>query len=335
MSKDPLFSFVESFFLDHLKRLFGASKHTVRAYRDTLRLLFIYFAARKGCEVADLQLTDLNYDGITAFLNQLETERANSITTRNCRLATIRSFFKHLIRQDLDHAAQYQRVLALPAKRAKQTLATYLEAEEVNVILSQPDKRTALGQRDHALLLFLYNTGARVSEALAVRNFDLYLTEPLQVQLHGKGKKDRLCPLWQETVQEIQHLPTVCGGAPGDYIFVSLRGQPLSRDGVAYLLHKYVIAAANSLPSLQRKKVTPHVLRHSCAVSLLQAGIDITLIRDYLGHVSVATTSRYLTTNLQIKRAALEAFWARSGIIPAKEQPWKPTPNLLTFLESL
>ncbi len=335
MPKDPLFSFVESFFLDHLKRLFGASKHTVRAYRDTLRLLFIYLAARKGCDVVGLQLTDLNFDGITGFLNQLETERANSVTTRNCRLATIRSFFKHLIRHDLDHAAQYQRVLALPAKKAKQTLATYLEAEEVNLILSQPDKRTALGQRDHALLLFLYNTGARVSEALAVRNLDLYLTAPLQVQLYGKGKKDRLCPLWPETVQTIQHLPTVRGGVPGDYIFVSQRGQPLSRDGVAYLLRKYAIAAAINSPSIRRKKVTPHVLRHSCAVSLLQAGIDITLIRDYLGHASVATTSRYLTTNLQMKRAALEAFWERADITPAKTQPWKPTPDLLNFLESL
>jgi site-specific recombinase XerD len=190
-AKGPLFSFVGSFFLDHLKRLLGASKHTVRAYRDTLRLLFIYLAARKGCDVAGLQLTDLNFDGITGFLNQLETERANSVTTRNCRLATIRSFFKHLIRQDLDHAAQYQRVLALPAKKAKQTLATYFEAEEVNLILRQPDKRTALGQRDHALLLFLYNTGARVSEALAVRNLDLYLTAPLQSLLNDQFTNEK------------------------------------------------------------------------------------------------------------------------------------------------
>jgi integrase/recombinase XerD len=225
--------------------------------------------------------------------------------------------------------------LALPAKKAKQTLATYLEAEEVNLILSQPDTSTVQGQRDHALLLFLYNTGARVSEALAVRYIDLHLSAPLQVQLHGKGKKDRLCPLWPETVKVVQSLPTVRSGKPGDYIFINQRGQPLSRDGVAYLLNKYTIAAANNSPSIRRKKVTPHVLRHSCAVALLQAGIDITLIRDYLGHASIATTSRYLTTNLQMKREALEAFWERADISPVKEPPWKLTPDLLTFLESL
>ncbi|MFJ1261021.1 tyrosine-type recombinase/integrase, partial [Cupriavidus sp. CuC1] len=234
-----------------------------------------------------------------------ESVRTNSVATRNCRLAAIRSFFKHLVRVDLPHADQYQRVLALPAKRTKPTLSSYLEAEEVRAILEQPNRSTSLGSRDYALLLFLYNTGARVSEALAVRCADLRLTHPCQVRLHGKGRKDRLCPLWRETARVLQRLPAVRDAQPGGFIFVNRNGEPLTRDGVAYLLRKYVAAAVPSTPNLGHRRVTPHVLRHSCAVSLLQAGIDITVIRDYLGHASVATTSRYLTTNLQMKQAAL------------------------------
>ncbi|GGO83821.1 integrase [Marinobacterium nitratireducens] len=333
--KDPLLGCVESFFRDYLQRLRGASPHTVRAYRDTLRLLFIYLADTKGCAVADLQLSDLRVDEIAAFLTQLESVRANAIATRNCRLAAIRSFCKHLIRVDLPHAEQYQRILALPAKKCRQPLAVYLEAEEVHAIIDQPDRRTALGQRDHGLLLFLYNTGARISEALAVCCADLHLTPPRQVRLHGKGRKDRLCPLWRETTQALQRLPTVRDGKPGGFVFVNRQGQPLTRDGVAYLLRKYVAAAIPSAPTLRRRKITPHVLRHSCAVALLQSGVDITVIRDYLGHASVATTSRYLTTNLQMKRAALEAFWKRAGITPVNAKPWHPSPDLLAFLASL
>lgn len=338
MSKAPrnlLLACVESFFLEYLQRLRGASAHTVRAYRDTLRLLFIYLADTKGCTVADLQLGDLQADAIAAFLTQLESGRANSVATRNCRRAAIRSFSKHLIRADLPHADQYQRILALPAKKCRQPLATYLEAEEVHTIIEQTDQRTAPGQRDHGLLLFLYNTGARVSEALAVRCTDLHLAPPRQVRLHGKGKKDRLCPLWRETAQALQCLPTIRNGAPSDFVFVNRHGQPLTRDGVAYLLRKYVATAIRTTPTLRRRKITPHVLRHSCAVALLQSGVDITVIRDYLGHASIATTSRYLTSNLQMKRAALEAFWKRAGITPVNPQPWKPSPDLLAFLSSL
>lgn len=333
--KDPLLAYVESFFRDYLQRLQGASTHTVRAYRDTLRLLFIYLADTKGCAVADLQISDLRVDAIAAFLTQLESVRANAVVTRNYRRAAIRSFCKHLIRVDLPHAEQYQRILALPAKKSRQPLATYLEAEEVHAIIDQPDRHTALGQRDHGLLLFLYNTGAHISEALTVRCADLHLTPPRQVRLHGKGRKDRLCPLWPETTQALQCLPAVRNNTPGNFIFVNRQGEPLTRDGVAYLLRKYVTAAIPTAPTLQRRKITPHVLRHSCAVALLQSGVDITVIRDYLGHASVATTSRYLTTNLQMKRAALEAFWERAGITPVNATPWQPSPDLLTFLASL
>lgn len=334
-ANNPLPHLVESFFRDHLQHARGASPHTVRAYRDALRLLLLHLAATKGCTVAELQPDDLQVEAIAEFLAHLESQRGNAVGTRNCRLAAIRSFFRHLLRQDVSHAEQYQRVLSLPAKKARAALATYLEPEDVHVILGKPDRRTPLGQRDHALLLFLYNTGARVSEALAVQVQDLDLAKPAQVRLHGKGGRDRICPLWAETAAALQRLPTVRQGAAGDWIFLSSRGKLLSRDGVAYILAKYVAMAENDVPPLRRRRITPHVLRHSCAVALLQAGNDITVIRDYLGHASVATTSRYVTTNLKMKREALEAFWKRAGIAPARVTPWQPKPDLLAFLDSL
>ena len=334
-ANNPLPHLVESFFRDHLQRARGASPHTVRAYRDTLRLLFVHLADTKGGSVGDLQPNDLQAEAIADFLAHLESERGNKAVTRNCRLAALRSFFRHLLRQDVANAEQYHRVLSLPTKKARSAPATYLEPEDVHTILGKPDRRTVLGLRDHALLLFLYNSGARVSEALAVQGRDLDLIKPPQVRLHGKGGKDRICPLWAETATALQHLPTVRQGGPGDTIFLSSRGKPLSRDGVAYILDKYVTMAENDVPMLRRRRITPHVLRHSCAVALLQAGNDITVIRDYLGHTSIATTSRYVTTNLKMKREALEAFWKRAGIAPARVTPWQPKPDLLAFLDSL
>lgn len=335
MKQDPLLRLVESFFRDHLQRMCGASPHTIRAYRDALRLLFNFIAERRKCNVSDLRLEHLRVDAVSAFLAHLESQRANSAASRNYRLTAIRTFFRHLVRNDLAHASQYQQVLALPSKRTRTRPASYLEASEVSLILKQPDRRTERGLRDHALLLFLFNTGARVSEALGVRLADLSLTHPKQVRLHGKGSKDRLCPLWRETVEALRQLPTVREAHAGDIIFRGSRGNELTRDGVAYILRKYTRLAAREAPALLRKKVTPHVLRHGCAVALLQAGVDVTVIRDYLGHASVATTSRYITTNLQMKREALERFWCRAGLSPTRVNPWKPTSDLLAYLNSL
>jgi integrase/recombinase XerD len=194
------------------------------------------------------------------------------------------------------------------------------------------DRRFRDGERDHALLLFLYNTGARVSEALAVRPCDLRLERPWQVRLLGKGQKERICPLWSETVSALRRI--IRTDRAEDTLFRNVRGAPLTRDGVAYLLTKYVRLAAQNALALRKRHVTPHVMRHSCAVALLQAGVDVSVIRDYLGHASVATTSRYITTNLQMKREVLEAFWKRAGLTPAPKR-WQPSPKLLAFLESL
>ncbi|MDO8863824.1 tyrosine-type recombinase/integrase [Haliea sp. E1-2-M8] len=330
-----LLSLVQSFFREHLESNCGASPHTIRAYRDALRLLFRFMADKRGCAISDLRLEDLTIESIQAFLAHLEIERGNTPASRNCRLTAIRGFFKHLIRHDLSRGNQYYRVIALPSKRSRTSPAHYLEPEDVRLILQQPDRRTVLGARDHALLLFLYNTGARVSEALSVRVQDLSLLPPRQVYLQGKRKKVRHCPLWGETATSLQHLSTVRDGRPNEPIFRNRYGHPLTRDGVAYILQKYAKLASRDSPGINKHRIAPHLLRHSCAVALLQAGVDVTVIRDYLGHSSISTTSRYITTNLQMKQDALEAFWRKSGLVPGHTSPWKPKPDLLTFLESL
>lgn len=330
-----LLPLVEAYFRGYLPQSRGASQHTVRAYRDTLRLLFKFLAKRRGGSVAQLTLDDLQVDAVLAFLSHLEAERDNSVASRNIRLAAIRSFFRHLVEHDLPRAGQYQRVLSLPNKRAHLGAAQYLEPQDMKHLLVQPDRSTATGQRDHALMLFLYNTGARVSEALGVRLEHLSLASPPHVRLLGKGNKERLCPLWRETAAALGELVTLRNGLPTDRVFRNRAGVGLTRDGVAYLLRKYMTIAARTSPSLRRRRISPHMLRHSCAVALLQAGVDITVIRDYLGHASIATTNRYVATNLQMKRDALEQFWSRSGLSSAHARPWRPKPDVLAYLASV
>ena len=331
-----LFALVESFFLEYLPRQRGASPHTVRAYRDSVKLLFEFTAQRISRDISSLAIEDLDADAITAFLDHIEANRSNSAATRNCRRAALRSFFKHLLRNDLARSLQYTRVLAIPSKKARQSPATYLEADDMRAIIAKPDRRTDGGWRDYARLLFLYNCGARVSEAIGVRWADLQLVPPRQVRLRGKGRKERLLPLWRETADALHRLRGMPTSAEQQHVFVNRHGQPLSRDGVAYILRKYVSAVtAEGHPTLARKHITPHTMRHSCAVALLQSGTDITVIRDYLGHASVTTTGRYISTNLQMKRDAMEIFWQHAGIEPAKAKPWKPKPDLLAFLQSL
>lgn len=330
---ESLFTLTQSFFHNYLQGTRGASPHTVRAYRDALRLLFLFLADRKRKSVADLSLEDVQAETVLAFLDHIEAKRSNSAVTRNCRLAAVRSFVQHLLRQDVTRAGQYGRILAIRTKRATRRAVTYLEPEEARAVISAIDLRSPCGDRDQALLLFLYNTGARVSEALALRACDLRLERPRQVRLLGKGRKERICPLWPETASALRRI--IPADSNEDFLFRNTRGTPLTRDGAAYLLCKYVRLAAERSPALQKRRVTPHVLRHSCAVALLQAGVDVSVIRDYLGHASVATTSRYITTNLQMKREVLEAFWKRAGLAPDAPRRWRPSPKLLAFLETL
>jgi len=334
-SSITLLSLVQSFFSGYLIDSRGASPNTICAYRDTLRLFFTFLAKHRSCHVAKLTLDELNADAVIEFLSHLETKRSNSIASRNVRLAAIHSFFHYLVEHDLARSEQYQRVLSIPSKHAPIAVAQYLEPEEVRTLLAQPDRSADAGRRDYALILFLYNTGARINEALSVRAKDISLVSPRHVRLFGKGSKERLCPLWRETVDAISQLPAIREGRHDDRVFCNRAGDGLTRDGAAYLLHKYKTMAARTAPAFRNRRITPHVLRHSCAVALLQSGVDLTVIRDYLGHASVATTNRYVSTNLQMKRDALERFWRRSGISPARSRPWVPKPDVLAYLASI
>lgn len=330
--QETFLALVQSFFQNHLRHVRGASEHTVRAYRDTLKLLFAFLMQHRHGSIGDLSFDDFKADSVLAFLHHVESQRRNSAMTRNCRLAAIRSFAQHLLRHDVTRADQYSRILAIPAKKAAFRAVMYLEPEEARAIIAAVDPQERYAGRDRALLLFLYNTGARVSEALAVCGKQLHLERPRQVRLYGKGRKERLCPLWSETATALHQ---IINNGPDEPVFRNTRGAQLSRDGVAYLLEKYVQRASKALPHLRTRRVTPHVMRHSCAVALLQAGIDVSVIRDYLGHASVATTSRYITTNLKMKREVLEAFWKRAGIKREGRTQWRPSPKTLAFLETL
>lgn len=332
LKSESLLGLTESFFRSYLQHTRGASAHTVRAYRDALKLFYLFLSSYKRKPLANLALEDIQSDAVLAFLDHVESRRGNSAVTRNCRLAAVRSFVQHLLRQDVTRAGQYSRILAIRNKKALQRTAIYLEPEEARAVIAAVDHQCRGGERDHALLLFLYNTGARVSEALAVRACDLRLERPWQVRLLGKGQKERICPLWSETVAALRRI--IPAGKAEEILFRNIRGAPLTRDGVAYLLTKYVRLASQNAPALKKRHVTPHMMRHSCAVALLQAGVDVSVIRDYLGHASVATTSRYIKTNLQMKRELLEAFWKRAGLTAAPKR-WQPSPKLLAFLESL
>lgn len=330
---ESLLGSTQSFFQNYLRQTRGASGHTVRAYRDALKLFFLFLADHEHKPVAGLTLDDVQANTVLAFLGHIESKRGNSAMTRNCRLAAVRSFVQYLLRHDVTRAGQYGAILAIRAKRATRRAVSYLEPEEARALIAAVDVRSRHGERDRALLLFLYNTGARVAEALSLRPSALRLDRPRQARLLGKGSRERICPLWPETATALRRV--IQPGSANDPIFRNATGGPLSRDGVAYLIRKHTKTAAERCPALRKRRITPHVLRHSCACALLQAGVDITVIRDYLGHSSVATTSRYVSTNLHMKRDALEAFWKRAGLAAKGSRKWHPSPQLLSFLENL
>lgn len=330
-----LLRLTQSFFQQYLQQTRGASPHTIRAYRDTLRLFFEFLAQRAHRAIDRLMLSDVTVQQILEFLVHLETQRGNQPVTRNSRLAALRSWVKHLLRHDPGSAEQYARILALPAKRCRQAPPDYLEPEQFRWVLDEASPCTPGGLRDATLLLFLYNTGARVSEALHVRWGDLLTEGPRQVRLHGKGSRDRICPLWKQTTALLRQLQQQTRTGPEGFVFLNARGHSLTRDGAAYVLRRCYRLAQQRHPSLPRSPIHPHTLRHSCAVALLQAGIELTAIRDYLGHASIATTSRYLQTNLAMKHQVLQRFWKQAHLDPKEPRRWRPSASLLRFLQSL
>jgi integrase/recombinase XerC len=330
---DPFPALLRAFFYEWLVEQRNASAHTIRSYRDTWRLFLRFVAERHHRTVAQLRLNDVTGAEVGAFLQYSERDRRGSIGTRNCRLAALRSFFGFVAGREPAAAEQCAEVLRIPIKRAPLHAPSYLEPAEVEAILAQPDRSTVEGQRDYALLSFLYNTGARIQEALDLCPKAIRLEAPACVRLYGKGRKERLCPLWPETVSLLKSLLQRQPRAENERLFVNRYGEPLGASGVRFKLAEYVAAAAKKVPSIASKHVTPHSFRHATAVHLVAAGVDITVIRSWLGHVSLDTTNHYAQANLETKRKALERVGIRSR--PGKLPRWKRDSSVLAWLDSL
>ena len=330
---NPFPSLLRAFFQEWLVEQRSASVHTIRSYRDTWRLLLRFIAERKGGGVARVALADISADEVRAFLHHTEHGRGSTIGTRNCRLAAIRSFFSFVADRNPEYVAQCAEVLTVPLKREPTSAPCYLEPAEVEAILAQPDRSTVAGMRDHALLSFLYNSGARIQEALDLCPDAIRFDAPHCARLNGKGRKERICPLWPETVTLIEKLLERQPRAPDERIFVNQYGKPLGASGVRFKLAAYVDEAAKAVPSLRSKHVTPHSFRHATAVHLVAAGVDITVIRSWLGHVSLDTTNHYAQANLETKRKALEQVGApaASNVPPS----WKRDASLMEWLDTL
>jgi len=303
----------------------------VASYRDAWRLL-VGFAHRELSKApSELQIGDLDAPLVGAFLGYLEAERHNSVRTRNARLAAIHSLFAFAALRHPEHAAVIQRVLAIPAKRFDRALVSFLTVDEIEALLASPDREGWIGRRDYALLLLAVQTGLRVSELVALTCSDLSLATGAHVRCSGKGRKQRCTPLTSQAVATFGRWLQERAGSPDDPLFPSRRGGPLSTDAVEWLIAKYAAAAAERCPSLRAKHVTPHVLRHSCAMALRAAGVDISVIALWLGHESIESTQIYLHADLAVKEEAL-ARTAPLGTTPGR---YKPADSLLAFLESL
>jgi site-specific recombinase XerD len=337
MAKTAIAVLIRSFFDQHLVSQRGLSGHTVLAYRDTLKL-FLEFVCRQGRKTCtDLTLEDLTATTVRAFLDHLERVRKNSVPTRNARLAAIHAFCNYLASIDPRHIALAQTIFAVPFKRQSLRVAEYLERDEVLKIFAGIDGRTWQGQRDDALLRLLYNTGMRVQELVDLNVNHLRFSRPYTVRIHGKGRKERTCPLWKETIAALKAHIEKRGVNLDDAtpLFVNRAGNRLTRFGVSYILAHRVAEAANVCPSLLTRKVTPHTIRHTTAMHLLQSNVDLNMIRSWLGHASIETTNTYVEIDLEMKRKTLRAA---EKLIPKMGKhggSWRGNDPLLSWLAAL
>jgi len=326
---------VRRFLLEHLVDERNLARNTQQSYRDVLRLL-LPFSAIHLCKPIDrLTVEDISADHVREFLQNVEKKRGCSVGTRNQRLAAIHSLAHFIGLNSPEHVSWCGEIRAILFKRAPQSLVTYLEKTEMDALLEAPAMTTALGRRDHALLLFLYNTGARADEVAHVRIVDLDLghmpeRDVSAVLIHGKGNKLRRCPLWAKTVKEIA--PLVTNRATSENVFLNRSGQPLTRFGIHAIVVRYAARVAKQLPSMAKKRVSPHIIRHTTATHLLRAGVDINTIRAWLGHVSITTTNVYAEVDLEMKMKALENCEIKEEKPP---KPWRDDKGLMEFLKTL
>lgn len=326
----PLAPLLEIFFTKRLLTQRRVSPHTVASYRDSFRLLLKFAERNLGRTPSKLLLQDLNAPFISLFLDELENKRSNHARTRNLRLAAIHSFFRYAALEAPEHSALIQRVLAIPSKRQARTLIDFLVRPEIEALLSAPDQKTWVGRRDHAFLLTAIQTGLRLSELTGLKREDVVLDIGAHVRCQGKGRKERCTPLTKSTVMVLRHW-IADNSDDSMYLFPSIHGGRLSADAAQYLVSKYVAIARGRCPSLIKKRVTPHVLRHTAAMELLQAGVDRALIAIWLGHESLETTQVYLDANLTLK----EEILAKTRPVEGRLRRYQPGDQLLAFLTNL
>lgn len=322
---------LESFFTVRLISQRGASPHTIASYRDSFRLLLQFVHNRTKKAPSRLKLEDLDAALIGAFLDHLEKNRQNGARSRNLRLTAIRSFFRYAAFYALDHSAQIQQILAIPSKRSNRKSIAFLTRPEIDALLAAPDQKTWAGRRDHAFLMLAIQTGLRLSELIGLCRKDITLCSGAHVRCHGKGRKERCTPLTKQMVCVLKGWFRERGGGPPDAVFPNARGYPLSPDGGQYLLAKHVATARRTCPSLNNKRVSPHVLRHTTAMELLQAGVDRSVIALWLGHESLETTQIYLDANLALK----EEILAKTTPLNTKVGRYRADDRLLSFLSNL
>jgi len=322
---------LQAYFTDRLLCQRRVSPNTVASYRDAFRLLLSFMQQKTGTPPARLELTQLDAPTIGAFLEHLEHDRGNSVRTRNIRLAAVHSFFHYCALRHPEHAALIQRVLAIPPKRAEKRTVTFLTSEEVTALLDSPDRATWAGRRDHALLLTAVQTGLRVSELLALTRADVHLGTGPHVRAIGKGRKERVVPLTRQTVAVLRVWMRESEDQPGSPPFPSRHGGPLTRDGIERRLAKHVATAQRRCPTLRSKRVSMHTLRHTAAMTLLNAGIDTSTIALWLGHEQERTTHVYLHADLALKQRTLDRITPPNGH-PGR---YRAPDTLLAFLEGL
>ncbi len=322
---------LQRFFTQRLMQQRQVSPHTISSYRDTFRLLLTFTQQRLHTAPARLRFDQLSAPLIAAFLDHLEKDRGLSVRSRNLRLTAIHSFFRYAAFEEPAHAAQIQRVLAIPHKRFTRAMVRFLTRPEVEALLAAPDPRTWFGRRDHAFLLMAVQTGLRLSEMTGLTREDLTFGPGAHVRVIGKGRKERCTPLAKPTVAVLKSWLREPPRGDGRVLFPNARGMRLSPDGVRYLLVKHCTAAARVCPSLKDKCVTVHVLRHTMALDLLQAGVDRSVIALWLGHESVETTQIYLEATLAMKEQAL----AKTTPVNGRSSRYRPGDQLLGFLKSL
>lgn len=335
MSTEPtslsLAPLIQRFFLDRLIRQVNATPATIAAYRDTFRLWLRFAEELLGRSPASMVLDDFDAPHVLRFLDHLEHERGNSVRSRNARLAAIRSFAQYIAHEEPVALPAIQRILAIPRKRHPTPVLGFLSREEIQAVLDAPDASTWSGRRDRVLLLTLYNTGARVSEALGLDVKDVKLDRTPRVTIHGKGRKERTVPLWRETARALTKWVSSQQATAVAPLFINRNGCRLSRSGIASRLSLAASAASKVCPSLRRRSISPHTLRHTTAMHLLQSGTDLAVIALWLGHERPTTTHAYLEADLAMKERALAGVEAPN----AAALRYKPSDRLLAFLDGL